>query len=195
MIKHIIFIALVVGGTFYYWTTRPVTHGPGVVAPSEPVQREAFGVKPIKFDEYTINALAEIELEARVLSKKRYYYDKYADVAPYDFVFGWGAMSDEKNLNPILVKQSDRNFYWEMIEPPISEHLMRRNSANMHLIPSSDKIADQLGDVREGHVVKLEGYLVKVSSEEGWVLKSSLTRRDVGDKASEVVWITDFSIR
>lgn len=195
MLKHIIFIIILLFGSYFYWTTRPVTHGPGVVAPSEPSQREAlgFGIETINYKTYDIKPLAEIDIEARVLSKKKY-SDQYAEVLPYDFVLGWGPMSDERNLDKILIRQSDRFFEWEMITRPIPRPQMIRHSANAHLAPSDQTILGQLRDVRLGQVVRIKGYLVKIDSESGWSIKSSLERDDYGKKGSEVIWIKEFQI-
>jgi len=193
MLKHILFIALLVGGGYFFWTTRPVTHGPGVVAPSEPTQRHAFGIRNIDYKTYEIEPLAEFNIEARVLSKKRY-SDKMSEVAPYDFVLGWGPMSDERNLEHMLIKQSDRYFDWQMTKPPIRITDMINHSANVHLAPSTSVIEKKLGEVRNGHVVRIKGFLVKIDSEDGWSIKSSLRRNDYGKESSEVIWIKEFEI-
>lgn len=193
MVKHLIFIVILAAGGYYFWTTRPVTHGPGVVAPTEPSQRHAFGVQPINFKTYDIRPLAEFNIEARVLSKKKY-SDRLGELAPYDFVLGWGPMSDERNLDHILIKQSDRYFQWEMTTPPIPRSEMINHSANMHLAPANQEIQAKLDAVRQGHVVQIKGYLVKINSGDGWSIKSSLTRKDYGKKASEIIWIKEFHI-
>lgn len=193
MFKHLFFILLLVGSGYYFWTTRPVTHGPGVVAPTEPTQRHAFGVQEIEYKSYSIDPLAEFTIEARVLSKKKY-SDKMAEVAPYDFVLGWGPMSDERTLNEILIRQSDRYYHWEMTKPPIPQPEMVKHSANIHMAPSSQNISDMMEKVRQGHIVRIKGYLVKIDSDNGWSVKSSLSRGDYGKKASEVLWIKEFTI-
>lgn len=193
MLKHIVFIVILVGGGYFFWTTRPVTHGPGIVAPSEPTQRHAFGIRNIDFKTYEIEPLAEFNIEARVLSKK-YYSDRMNEVAPYDFVLGWGPMSDERNLEHMLIKQSDRYFDWEMTAPPIPRTEMIKHTANVHLAPSTQQIEEKLGKVRMGHVVQIKGYLVKIEAADGWSIKSSLRRNDYGKDASEVIWIKEFEI-
>lgn len=193
MLKHIVFIAILVGGGYFFWTTRPITHGPGVVAPSEPTQRNAFGIRNIDYKTYEIDPMAEFNIEARVLSKKRY-TDRMAEAAPYDFVLGWGPMSDERNLDQMLIKQSDRYFNWEMTSRPIPQMEMIKHTANVHLIPSSQEIEDKMAMVRQGHVIQIKGFLVEIKSDNGWSLKSSMKRNDFGKDASEVVYIKEFNI-
>ena len=194
MLKHLIFSVLIIAGGYYYWTTRPITHGPGEMAPNEPKQVKVFSAKDILHKNYTISPLAKFDMQARVLAKKQYYVEDQSDILPYDIVFGWGPMSDEKHLDEILIKQSNRTFSWEMTQPPIPLKKMKRYSANMHLIPASPKIKDILADLRQGHIVKIKGYLVKVASNNGWSIKSSLTRSDGGKNSNEVIWIEELEI-
>lgn len=193
MFKHLLFILILVGGSYYYWTTRPVNHGPGVVAPKEPVQKKLLRTKSFDHKSSTITPIAEFETESRVLSKERY-HDEQAEIVPYDFVLGWGPMSDERNLDFILVKQSSRSFYWEMTKPPIPQNAMSNHSTNIHLIPSNEVIHEKLKEVRRGHVVRMKGKLVNVISQDGWEYKSSLSRSDIGKNSAEVLWIEEFRI-
>lgn len=194
MLKHILFVVILIGGGYYFWNARPVVHGPGVIAPNEPTQQRAYGVNAIKKDEYTLRPIARFEIEARVLSKKRYFEDKESDLAPYDIVVGWGPMSDERNLNEVLIKQSDRSFYWEMIEPPIPTHEMRRHVANLRLIANSEQMQDQISNVRLGQIIHIKGFLVNIENAEGTVRQTSLIRSDIGEDSAEIVWVEQYSV-
>ncbi len=195
MLKHIIFIGILFISGYLYMTERSITHGPGIVAPAEPAQQPAFGVGELVHDSFDINPLAEFTIEARALSKKRYTTDKLGELAPLDVVFGWGPMSDERNLNEVLFKQSERYFNWQMTNPPLPLHKMVQHTANIHLIPSSPDIEKKLWEIRKGHVVKIEGYLVEATSEEGHKFKSSMRRNDYGEKSSELLWVKDIQIQ
>ncbi|PAU93835.1 hypothetical protein CK503_09175 [Aliifodinibius salipaludis] len=195
MIKHILFVILLIGGVYYYWTTHPVEHGPGVVAPEAPVQEVTYNADTFNYKGFDITPKANIDLEARILSIKNYYFDQYSDLAPTDIVVGWGPMSDERNLSSMMVRQSDRSFYYEMAKPPIEKTEMWKNASNMHLIGSTKQIREKINTLREGHIIRIEGYLVNASStKEGWTLKSSLKRDDIGKNASELVWIKSLTI-
>lgn len=191
MAKHLLFLILVFGSGYFYWNTRPISHGPGVLAPDEPTQANAFGLKAFSHDQFQIEPLAKYQIQARTLSKKRYRGNIMAELSPYDLVVGWGPMSDSRNLDYILIKQSNRDFKWEMTRPPIPEKEMKRYSSNMHLIPSNQKIHDKLKDIREGHIIKMQGYLVKATTDSGWTLQSSLSRKD---DSSELFWIKEIEI-
>lgn len=194
MLKHVLFVLLLFSGTYYYWITKPVVHGPGVVAPESPKQSELYRSESFNHNSFKIIPKAKINLEARVLSIKNYYFDQYADLSTKDVVFGWGPMSDEDNLDNLLVRQSDRSFYWEMTKPPIEQSKMWQNASNMHLIPSNNTIKENLEQLRKGHVVRIEGYLVDVESNKGWQWKTSLSRDDIGNGSSELVWINNLTI-
>lgn len=194
MVKHIIFILLMVGGGYYFWSSRPVVHGPGVVAPNEPIQEQAYGIKAITHEGYTFSPFAKMDLEVRILSKKKYYEDRESEFAPYDFVVGWGPMSDEKNLDKLLIKQTDRYYYWEMIEPPIPVHDIRTHSANMRFISPSTEIAERLDNLRIGQIIRVKGYLVNVKAQDGWKAESSKIRTDSGEEATEIIYIRELSV-
>lgn len=192
--KHLFIVILLLGSGYYYWTTRPISHGPGEMVTQDPIQKNAFGVKPFDHDRFRIEPLARYEIKARVISKKRYRGNTRSDLSPYDIVVGWGPMSDSRNLDYVLFKQSDRDYRWEVTTPPIPESQMRQHSANMHVIPSSEVMLKKLKDLREGHIINLKGYLVKASAESGWTLKSSMSRNDSGSSTSELVWVEEFEI-
>lgn len=194
MLKHLLFIILIGSGVYYYWTTRPVTHGHGVVAPKTPVQNTTFNTNKFKYRDITLIPQAEIKLEARVLSKNHYYFDTYTKLTPVDVVFGWGPMSNEKNLESLMVRQSERSFYWEMANPPLKQEEMWKHAANMHLIGSTEAIRNKINTLRRGQIVRIKGFLVDAKSPEGWTLKTSLTRKDIGKNSSEVVWIKSLTI-
>ena len=194
MIKHLLIFVLLCGGVYYYWTTRPVEHGPGVVAPETPTQQTTYNRDQISYKDFTLTPQAEINLEARVLSIKNYYFDKYSDLSPTDIVFGWGPMSDERNLSSLMVRQSERSFYWEMANPPIKQQKMWAHATNMHLVGATQKIREKISALRQGQIVKLKGLLVNAKSQAGWTLKTSLKRSDIGDESSELVWIKSLSI-
>ena len=194
MVKHIFFILLMIAGGYYFWNTRPVVHGPGEVAPNEPMQQQAYGINDIDHNEFKLSPFAKIDIEARLLSKKKYFEDREAGFSPYDFVLGWGPMSDERNLDKILIKQSDRFYHWEMIEPPIPINEIRTNSANVRLISPNSEISEKLQNLRLGQIIRIKGYLVEVHSNEGWSIKSSSLRTDAGKEASEIIWIRELSI-
>ena len=129
-----------------------------------------------------------------VLGKENYYLGREAELSPVDLAFGWGPMSDEKVLKHISISQSNRFYYWSTRKFPIPRRQIEINSANMHLIPANDDIKKRLKSVREGQVIRLQGYLVRVQASDGWNWQTSLTRKDVGAGACELIWVEQLSI-
>ncbi len=192
--------ALIILGLLYLILTReqsgpPLTHGPGILAPNAPEQEMISSGDPFSYKDYQITTLATFQLEARVLSTKRYRSGRESDLSPVDLALGWGPMSDEAVLEEINIRQSNRFYYWKVEQFPISRKEIEQNSANMHIIPANQEIEKTLKNIRKGHLVEIEGYLVKVDAKDGWRWKSSLTRNDTGNGACELVWVEEIQIK
>lgn len=187
--KQLVIILVAAFAFHHYWTGRPIEPGPGEIAPHEPVQRNLPGGREFEFKGYRMTALAEFELEARVLSARRYSSDANAELSPIDLALGWGPMSASENLAEIDISQGGRFYHWSTRKPPIPLQAISRHSANMHIIPADASIEAALSGVREGHLVRLSGELVKAERDDGWRWKSSLTRRYAGGGACELVFV------
>ena len=188
-------ITFVLYGATRWWKNDSITHGPGIIAPEQPEQERISSGEQFWYKDYQITPLAIFQLEARVLSAKRYRTGRESELSPVDLALGWVPMSDEEVLKEITIRQSNRFYYWKVRRFPISRKEIEQNSANMHLIPSSREIEKVIKTVRRGHIVAIEGYLVKINGQDGWRWKSSLTRDDTGNGACEVVWIDEIEIK
>jgi hypothetical protein len=174
---------------------RPIAHGPGEIAPDIPAQGKVDGpIAAWRKDDYTIKPLATFSITARVLSRADYSFDRGADLVPTDLALGWGRMSDTAVLDKIDISQSGRFYFWRVREFPIPEREIIDSSANMHLIPSDRIVARRIDDVRVGDVVSFDGYLVEADGADGSKWISSLTRKDSGAGACELVWVEHFDI-
>jgi hypothetical protein len=98
-------------------------------------------------------------------------------------------MSDQQILEKFEISQSGRFYFWRVEHYPIPRQEIVANSANMHMVPASDEVHEVLGDVREGHVVHLRGYLVNIRGQDGWHWNTSLQRTDTGNGACELIWV------
>jgi hypothetical protein len=157
----------------------------------QPLQSKARDNTAFFFDEYIISPLADFEISARVLARKNYWLGRESELSPVDFALGWGRMSESAVLESISFSQSNRWYYWQTPQYPIPRHEIESNSANMHMIPANDDIKDKLADIDEGDNVLIKGQLVRVDAKDGWHWVSSLSRHDAGDKACELVYVTD----
>jgi len=187
-------IVFVLFAGLHWWNSRPITHGPGVIAPNPPKQTESAKA-PFSFEEYRITPLGGFEVNARVLCRKKYSFGKEADLAPVDLALGWGRMSDETVIDKLDIHQSNRFYFWQSKTLPIPRKEINTHSANMHLIAADASIKKRIKKVRVGHIVEFSGHLVKAThKKEHWNWKSSLSRTDTGRGACEVVFVETFRI-
>lgn len=162
---------------------------PGEIAPNAPVQEELRSARVHQVGTYAVRPVARFEVEARVLGRERYRFDRGAALSPVDLALGWGPMSDQAVLDQIDISQGGRFYRWRVKNYPIPRQQIIKHSANMHMIPANDDVRKALLAVRTGEVVYLEGYLVVATAEDGAIWKTSLTRQDSGNGACELVWV------
>ena len=186
--KLLLALAAIGLGLFFLMTSGAIDRPSGVLAANEPrqrlVQRPAF-----QFGNYQLTPLADFDVEARVLSVERYRTDVSSRLSPIDFALGWGPMSDSAVLEHFRIKQGGRFFSIYPDEQAIDMKLALLSAANMHLIPASGTLEDELKRVRPGNVVRLRGQLVSALGPNNFTWRSSLTRTDTGNGACELFYV------
>jgi hypothetical protein len=186
--KPALAITLFCVGVAGFLSSRAIERRPGVLAPDEPAQSPTRE-PPFRIRDYEVTPRAAYDIEARVLSVEPYSVDPGARLSPLDFAVGWGALSDSAVLDHFRISQAARFFTIYPDEQAIDLNTALRFGANMHLIPATSHIEDQLEDVRAGHIVRLRGLLVNVSGPNGWTWNTSLTREDSGAGACELFYV------
>lgn len=189
----VVAVALIV---YVYEDTAHSTYPPGVLVPEAPSQFLLAAGPAWQQGKYRYTARAEFSMRARVLSTKRYWFDGASAVSPLDFAVGWGRMSDQAVIDQMGYAQTGRWYrYWPRgREFPLDAQEIASHSANMHMIPADDAVKAVLRDVRRGDLISLDGYLVSVSSQDGWRWDTSLSRTDTGNGACEIVWAKRLTI-
>lgn len=188
-------------GTFWFIRgvqARPIARPPGVLAPHAPFQAPLTPQSDVRLEKpgYRFKPVAYFELEARVLSKRLYRFDAASAISPVDLALGWGRMSDTAVIGKLSIRQSDRFYFYAWRgEPPIPVEEIVFSSANMHLIPTNDKIRVRLERLKPGNLVHIKGYLVNVSSPNGFFWNTSTVRHDTGNGACEIVWVADLMVK
>ncbi|HWU34999.1 MAG TPA: hypothetical protein VN023_07180 [Methylovorus sp.] len=192
--RRLAFILLIAWGAFHHWQQRAEQHGPGVIAADSPIQQPVSHAIPFQLNGYQITPLANISLNARVLSTRQYRLDRAAQLSPVDLALGWGRMSDETVLSKISMSQSGRFYFWRVEQFPIPREEIEQHSANMHMVPADPRIARQLTSIRVGQRVRIQGQLIEAKGADGWTWRSSLTRNDTGNGACELVLVKSLMV-
>lgn len=163
----------------------------------EPIQHDLKNADPIMFQDGKFNLIyqpvADYSITARILSKKRYSGDWSAQVAKYDFAFGWGKMSNPELTKDISISQSMR-FYFYRAKPEctLTMRYIARHSANNHLIPANNAVKKALASLNKEDIARFDGKLIKLT---GWYDKrtvtwgTSTTRNDTGNGACELIYV------
>ncbi len=176
----------------YHELHRPIIYSPGVLISSEPVQTAADPSDGfLDVGQFHLKTLAHFSLDARVLHRKIYRYDPSAALAPIDLAVGWGPMSDQAVLDQMEISQSARFFWYEYRQPPIPQDQIISHATNLHLIPSTPKIASDCKSLRTGELIHLSGRLVEATGPGIGTWRSSLSRTDTGNGACELVWVEE----
>lgn len=177
----------------YHRVNAPITYPPGVLIAAEPVQVDALpNDTAFDYGKFQLKPLARFALDARVLHRKIYRYDRAAALVPVDVAVGWGRMSDQAVLDQLQISQAARFFYYEYKgQPPIPREEIISHATNLHLIPSTKVVAVQCKSLRTGELVHLAGILVEATGGEIGSWRSSLTRTDSGKGACELVWVEE----
>jgi hypothetical protein len=148
-----------------------------------------------RVNEHTLHALQPFSLEARVLRRENYYFDRGAKLSPTDLALGWGPMADPEVLRHISISQRNRWYFWRAEPLPIARRQIELHSANMHLIPANAAVAKTLAQVKADQHIQLSGQLVRVEGDDGYRWVSSLTREDTGDGACELIWVEHLVVK
>jgi hypothetical protein len=206
LVPWLIVAALLVSG-WQYLDSRPLHRAPGVVAPGEPEQwllgddaardpPRAAATAPLRRGDFTVTPRARLRAEVRVLSRERYRLDPLAGAAPIDLAVGWGPMSDSAVIDSLEISQSARFYTWHYEgSPPLPADVISTHSANWHVVPASREVERELGRLRSGDVIALEGLLVDLDRDDGGRARTSLTRTDTGAGACEIIWVERLAVR
>lgn len=163
-----------------------------------PLQSEVddrIGVMQLGESKFT--PLAGFSLQARVLAREDYSLDAGSEFSPTDLVLGWGPMSESGMAEKLNISQSSRwyRYSWNGDGPPIPLDDIINNSANMHMVPANNKVAEALNHISGNDTVELNGWLIRIEKNDGWRWQSSLSRSDSGGGACELVYVCSIELK
>ena len=179
---------------YFFYPETVISFPPGVTAPDQPKQTNLTGNKEWTVGEFTIQALVEYNIKARVLSRNNFSLGTESELSPFDLALGWGSMSDQSIIDKFDFSQRDRWYHWQSDHLPIPGRDVSLNSANVHIIPKDEAIEEKFEKVYKGSLVEMKGYLVKITRADGWHWISSLKRDDTGGGSCELFWVEDVNI-
>ncbi|MGZ5021060.1 MAG: hypothetical protein ACXWFY_00570 [Chthoniobacterales bacterium] len=179
----------------YRYFTAPITHPPGVLVVAEPEQDDLPpDASAIQHGAFQLKPLAHFSIDARLLHRKRYRWDRQSALVPVDLAVGWGRMSDQSVLDQLKITQSMRFFWYEYrLPPPIPQDEIIRHSTNLHIIPANDVIESECESARAGELIHLDGELVEATGPNIGTWRSSLRRDDTGNGACELFLVENFA--
>ena len=173
--RQALLIAMLVLALWAFENLRPIPQPPGILVNEAPHLTPLTSAAPtFRRNEHVYTALAQLDAKGRILSIERYGRDRESRAALLDIALGWGRMSDTVTLKGVDVAQSERRVLSKSYLPDYPDSAVEANLLNLHLVPASTDIENQLKTLRAGNVVRLHGYLVEATSSDGWRWKGQL---------------------
>ena len=179
---------------YLFYQETVITYPAGITAPDQPKQTNLSVEKIWQVGEFNFKALAEYQIKARILSRNDFSVGKESEISPFDLALGWGPMSDQSVIDKIDISQSNRWYHWKADVLPIPAREISLNSANVHIIPKEENVEEKFDNVYIGSLIEMKGYLVEVTSSDGWRWKSSLKRDDTAGGSCELFWVEDLVV-
>jgi hypothetical protein len=143
---------------------------------------------------YTLNLKPDYQITARVLDTEKYYFDPQSDIMPIDVALAWGKLAKDEYIEQMSVSQGRRWYYWrtDTLFMPVKD--ISAHSSNHHLIASNDDIASKIASLDPNDIVVLKGVLVDVNMPNGGKIETSLSRKDTGAGACEVLFVNSIDV-
>lgn len=197
-LRHIVLIVLLVTAAVIWQQKHQARHSDfmhqqvmlsSIHFSDEPQQTDTD--KPsFEFKNYSVKPLANFVIRARILSATHYSLDASSTLSPIDLALGWNRMADPSVYNALNISQGGRWYHYSWREaPPIPPQEIIESSANMHMIPANESVARVLNQATSNQFIKIKGVLVEITNNKGWLWRSSLTRKDSGGGACEVIFV------
>ncbi|MFH2030500.1 MAG: hypothetical protein ABIJ40_07680 [Bacteroidota bacterium] len=192
----IISLAIATGIALYmFWPESEVKQPVGILAEDAPIQKNLPSRPKVwKIEGFEYDAQASFRVEARLLSKEFYKFGNESSISPVDYAIGWGELSNQAVVENIDFSQKNRWYFWKTDGYPISNNVIQRSTANIHIIPANDRVRQMLDKIKKGNIFELKGFLVDVKGSDGWRWRTSTTRTDTGGGSCEIVWVEELRL-
>lgn len=199
----VFFFASLISLTVSYWQTKQLPGVNEIIAEMErePIQTPT-GHQPFKFDyrgeTYLVEPMAEYELWGVVVTHNDItgmtdivHTEDSVDIK--DICVVWGENIKSNDFREVSYSSGDFTCYFSYQRQMRFYH---DQLSNNHLLSDDAQIREMIRSVRVGDQVYMKGMLVNYSplSRPQWQRKTSLTRKDTGRRACEVVFVKEFEI-
>jgi hypothetical protein len=156
----------------------------------------------IKGYTYTITPRATYAISGLVVSQHRgdALFNMYHTADPgntEDVCVVWGEAIANGSYRKVTYESGEFTCYygWSgILTPPFNPEKMSNN----HLIPANDTVAHQIRGIRAGDQIRMNGLLVDYRVSSGgrnvFTRQTSLSRKDTGNGACEIVYVTDMHV-
>ena len=180
------------------WLPDPTRVDPvAVVVAEDPVQAPAADLQPLRLTldgtEYVLTPRARYVLRGVVVGCERYRVGWQAALAPYDVAMVWGPLARDGLFRRVSWWQENRWYFWRYRgDFGHDNEFVYRHSANTHLIPASERVAQAIRALEFGASAELAGILVDVGGQRDgsrYWWNTSLSRGDTGDGSCEVLYL------
>ena len=157
------------------------------LAPQEPVVEMLDYPFEIRRDGHVCKAFARIEMRAVILGRRRYFFGPLS-IAPIDMVVGWGPMGNPVVLRTVRIRIAGRDYEWEVRPPPrIRRQEVGLHCTNLHAIPGSHAVRNDILSVRRNHIVHLTGHLCDVITPDGELVEAVRPSLAGGDRRFVII--------
>jgi hypothetical protein len=151
---------------------------------------------------YTLAPRAAYDISGLVVSQHRgdalfnlYHKADPGNVKDVCVVWGENITSDAYRKVSYTSEEFTCSYRWSgVITPPFNPEM----ASNNHLIPSSRAVADRIRAIHVGDQIRVTGllvdYTVTKDGREVFTRRTSLTRKDTGNGACEILYVTDLAV-
>jgi hypothetical protein len=204
----ILFVSSVIGAVYLSFRDIALPDASVIddsVKMTEPLQgatdRQVF-TTVIKGYTYTLTPRASYDISGLVVSQHSgdallNIYHKADPGNIEDVCVVWGEAITNGSYQKVRYKSEEFSCYYSWAEsftPPFNPEKI----ANNHLIPADASIAEQIRAIRIGDQIRMRGLLVDYAVARGgqgvFTRKTSLTRKDTGNGACEILYVTDLRV-
>lgn len=154
----------------------------------DPIQTSIEEEKIITIDNYKLDVEANYIITGLVTNTHHYNgFTEEDRITPLDVSIVWGQNTKNEITKKVNYSSiGDRKVYTRY---NINLGFDPNKLSNNHLIPKNNKIKRQLKLISKGDYIRLEGFLVNIETNNGF-MKTSTTRTDTGAGACEIIYVT-----